>query len=114
MKTLTEDQIKFLSRFESNFKTVTEAGYTRGISRRDIKALYDIYKDFSEDNSIQNIYCSSCLVNMLKKLSSIYHNNIYIWQDNEEHDVNAEKPKKSRKKATNKVENKIQHEYGKE
>lgn len=67
---MTQQEYYFLSRFEKNFKTATESGYTKAIGLNDRKKIAEIAK--RETGKMHGYNCYECLKTTLKALYPYY------------------------------------------
>lgn len=69
---MTEKEYNYLKRFEPNFKTAEESGYTRNISRLHRKTIKAIAEKETGKEFSKNIYCNECLVDLLLTVKKHY------------------------------------------
>lgn len=69
---MTADEYNYLKRFENNFKTAEESGYSRNISREGRRKLKAIAEKETGKPYEGNIYCSTCLVSLLLTVKKYY------------------------------------------
>lgn len=65
---MNREQYDYLTQFESNFKTAVESGYSRNIPRHKRRKLVVLYEELTGTKHSGNIYCSPCLVDLLKAI----------------------------------------------
>ena len=65
---MTQEDIKFLSEYESNFKTAINSNYTRNILKTPLLKMLDIYQ--RETGKTYNL-CTHCTVSVLAFLKVI-------------------------------------------
>lgn len=72
--------IEYLKKFEPNFKTAIENGYSRHIPYNDRLKLIELYKELTDN---QDRICINCSADMVKILKVIY-NDYYLVHSKEE------------------------------
>ncbi len=70
--TFTEEQIKTLSTWESNFHTAINADWARNPGTSGLRVIYDIYTKVTGDKRPFNDNCSHCIVSLLRDCGKIY------------------------------------------
>lgn len=70
--TLTEEQIKTLSTWESNFHTAIHADWARNPGTSGLRVIYDIYTKVTGDKRPFNDNCSHCILSLLQDCGKIY------------------------------------------
>ena len=68
----TQDDIQYLSKFESNFNTAIKANYTRNIPRKDVEKMVEIYNRVNGKALRLCTYCSSSVLSFLKDIGKEY------------------------------------------
>lgn len=68
----TQEDIQYLSKFESNFNTAIKANYTRNIPRKDIEKMVEIYNRVNGKALRLCTYCSSSVLSFLKDIGKLY------------------------------------------
>lgn len=76
VKQFTEDELKYLREFETNFTSAIKANYTRNIPRKDIEKMVDIYNRVNDSNIRICSYCSSSILSFLKDIGKIYYDEV--------------------------------------
>lgn len=69
---MTKEEHEYLKQFEQNFDTAENSGYTRNISRKKRQRIKAILEKESGKKWINNIFCSSCLIELLKAIIPFY------------------------------------------
>lgn len=70
----TQEDIQYLSKFESNFNTAIKANYTRNIPKKDIEKMVEIYNRVNGKTLKLCSYCSSSVLYFLKDIGQQYFN----------------------------------------
>ena len=70
----TQEDIQYLSKFESNFNTAIKANYTRNIPKKDIEKMVEIYNRVNGKALRLCTYCSSSVLSFLKDIGQQYFN----------------------------------------
>lgn len=70
----TQEDIQYLSKFESNFNTAIKANYTRNIPKKDIEKMVEIYNRVNGKALKLCSYCSSSVLYFLKDIGQQYFN----------------------------------------
>ena len=70
----TQEDILYLSKFESNFNTAIKANYTRNIPKKDIEKMVEIYNRVNGKTLKLCTYCSSSVLSFLKDIGQQYFN----------------------------------------
>ena len=70
----TQEDIQYLSKFESNFNTAIKANYTRNIPKKDIEKMVEIYNRVNGKTLKLCTYCSSSVLSFLKDIGQQYFN----------------------------------------
>lgn len=68
----TQEDIQYLSKFESNFNTAIKANYTRNIPKKDIEKMVEIYNRVNGKALKLCSYCSSSVLYFLKDIGKLY------------------------------------------
>lgn len=69
---MTIEDLEFLKKYESNFLTAINAGYSRNIPKNDLEKMVEIY---SREKNIRYrlcYHCSSTVLSFIKELGSMY------------------------------------------
>lgn len=71
-KNMTQEELKFLSEYESNFKTAINSNYTRNIVKSKLEKMVDIYQ--RETGKPYNLctHCSTSVLAFLKVIGKMY------------------------------------------
>lgn len=69
----TQEDIQYLSKFESNFNTAIKANYTRNIPRKDVEKMVEIYNRVNGKALRLCTYCSSSVLSFLKDIGKLYN-----------------------------------------
>lgn len=69
-----QEDIQYLSKFESNFNTAIKANYTRNIPKKDIEKMVEIYNRVNGKTLKLCSYCSSSVLYFLKDIGQQYFN----------------------------------------
>lgn len=72
MKQLTKEQYEYLNQFEDRFICATKSNYCRNVQRSDLENLKNIYEDLIEDTYRMSMSCSTCILNLIKRLAIPY------------------------------------------
>lgn len=94
---MTIEDLEFLKKYESNFLTAINAGYSRNIPKNDLEKMVEIY---SREKNIRYklcYHCSSTVLSFIKELGSMY----LVQKGNEQ----ALNDKELEKEVTNSVDN---------
>lgn len=70
----TQEDIQYLSKFESNFNTAIKANYTRNIPKKDVEKMVEIYNRVNGKTLKLCSYCSSSVLSFLKDIGQQYFN----------------------------------------
>lgn len=65
----TNEELKYLKKYENNFNTAINHGYTRNIPTSELTQLEKIYKRVTNDNSYK--LCMHCSVNILRFIAEL-------------------------------------------
>lgn len=68
----TQEDIQYLSKFESNFNTAIKANYTRNIPKKDVEKMVEIYNRVNGKALKLCTYCSSSVLSFLKDIGKEY------------------------------------------
>lgn len=68
----TQEDIQYLSKFESNFNTAIKANYTRNIPKKDVEKMVEIYNRVNGKTLKLCSYCSSSVLSFLKDIGKEY------------------------------------------
>lgn len=79
---MTQEDIKYLKRFETNFKTAVNHNYTRAIPSTYLKEIVKIYEKYNSKITVC-YHCSSSILSALKTIGRWYFNKIEILKENE-------------------------------
>ena len=83
---MTKQELEYLSKFENNFKTAIEQGYTNPIPSVHKLKIAEIYGNHIGRKYYLNTSCPHCTLELLKLVGGVYFNE------------NENKPKKGRPK----------------
>lgn len=79
---MTQEELEYLKRFDTNFKTAVNHNYTSAIPSTYLKEIVKIYEKYN--NKITVCYhCSSSVLSALKTIGRWYFNKIEILKENE-------------------------------
>lgn len=79
---MTQEDIKYLKRFETNFKTAVNHNYTTAIPSTYMKKIVEIYEKYSSKITVC-YHCSGSILSALKTIGRWYFNKIEILKENE-------------------------------
>lgn len=80
---MKQENYNYLKKFDDNMITASKAGYSRNISRKEIKRIVEIYKEETGREYNDNPYCSGCMVNILTELKGMYDSHRHKVDDTE-------------------------------
>lgn len=69
---MTQEEIKFLQQYESNFNTAIKSNYSRNIVKRDLLKMYDIYKKETGRDYNLCTHCNTSIIAFLKLIGKVY------------------------------------------
>lgn len=67
--TISESDLQLLEKHKSHLRTAYYANYFRGLSRKDLLELYEIY--LRQGGEKKNINCNTCVLKILRALAEI-------------------------------------------
>lgn len=108
---MTNEDYIFLGEYSDHMRTASVRGWARNIGKRDRAKIRSIVENETGHKMTSNIYCSSCLVDLLLAVKPLYDS--YIWQqltqteEVEQLPIKEIKSKKPRKKRSNEEEGEI-------
>lgn len=74
---MVNSDFEFLCKFDKHFACATRANYSPNILKKDSVVLNEIYRRVSGDEkSTFNPNCGGCVLNMLKRLSVYYYEEV--------------------------------------
>ncbi|MCD8080778.1 MAG: hypothetical protein LUF04_10345 [Bacteroides sp.] len=99
---MNKEDYLFLRKFESNFKTVEESGYSRAIKKNDRQRIKEIIQNHTGTPFTENIHCSSCLVKLFQTVKLLFDEGITevpVMKEKKEEEIKngSENEKTSRK-----------------
>lgn len=71
---LTKEEFEYLQKFETQINTATKSDYMRGIQKKDVERIREIYSRLIGQNYVMNSSCSRCILKLIKLISSYYYN----------------------------------------
>lgn len=69
---LTQKQMAYLSKFESNMQTAVRSNWTSPLSASDLQGVADIFNEVTGQNRRANANCASCILELLTDVGRIY------------------------------------------
>jgi hypothetical protein len=69
---MKQEDFEYLAQFESRFVTATQSSYARGLQKKDVERIRDIYSEIIGQTYNMNVGCSSCILKLLQKISPYY------------------------------------------
>ena len=89
---MTQEDIKWLKQFESNFKTAINSNYSRNILDSQLRKMVEIYESITGKKYNLCYHCSTSILGFLKDMGRIYFQKV---QAGNEPDVNINELEKS-------------------
>lgn len=69
---MKQEDFEYLTQFESRFVTATKSSYARGLQKKDVERIRDIYSEIIGQAYSMNMNCSICILKLLQKISPYY------------------------------------------
>lgn len=69
---MTQEEIKFLSEYESNFQTAMKSNYTRNIVKRELLKMLDIYERETGNKYNLCTHCSNSVLGFVRLIGKLY------------------------------------------
>ena len=69
---MKQEDFEYLAQFESRFLTATKSSYARGLQKKDVERVRDIYSEIIGQTYSMNVNCSTCILKLLQKISPYY------------------------------------------
>lgn len=99
--TFTPQQLSVLSQWESNFRCMLQANYSRGIGSTGYHTVHQILVDATGDKTRYCFTCSGSLSTLMRKVATLYFKDVEELKQKEQSHIVETKPKKVRtRKAT--------------
>ena len=61
---MKQEDFEYLAQFESRFVTATKSSYARGLQKKDVERIRDIYSEIIGQPYYMNVSCSSCILKL--------------------------------------------------
>lgn len=100
---MTQEELKFLSEFEPNFKTAIYSNYSRNIVKSKLTKMLEIYKRVTGRDYNLCTHCNTSILSFLKLIGKVYFDSVQEGTEPNLETNELEKPvtKKENKKKKN-------------